>query len=141
MFAAMFGLFVWKIVARYALGDASAWADELVVILFLWVVFWGCAAVVPERQQIAFDLVLRRLPAGGQRVAVAVRTFFLGGLFLAALPGIVDYLGFLDRQRTPVLGWPLGLVYGCFGLFAAVTVVRAGVRLVRLAGPGWRGEV
>ncbi len=141
LFATMFALFAWKIVARYVLGSASAWADELVVVLFLWVVFWGCAFVVPERQQIAFDLLLRRLPPGGQRLVVAVRTLAIGGLFLAALPGIASYLLFLDRQRTPVLGWPLGAVYGCFGLFIAMTVLRAAFRLVRLAGPRWQREV
>ncbi len=46
LFGAMFCLFVYKIVMRYAFGDAVAWADELGVLLFIWVIFWGCAFVV-----------------------------------------------------------------------------------------------
>jgi len=48
----MFGLFGFKIVMRYAFGDSVAWADELGVLLFIWVIFWGCAFVVTDREQL-----------------------------------------------------------------------------------------
>jgi TRAP-type C4-dicarboxylate transport system permease small subunit len=141
LFAAVFCLFIYKMAMRYIWGDAVAWADELVVILFIWVIFWACAFVIPERQQITFDLVYRMFPPRGRRVIAIFRTVLLGGLFLAALPGIVDYLLFLQRQSTPVLEWPLGSVYSCFALLVAAVIVRAGLRLAALCGRRWRDSL
>lgn len=132
MFACVFAIFLLKVVMRYAAGDALAWADEISTILFVWLVFWANAFLVPDRQQIAFDLLVRHLPPRGQRVTEALRYLVVGGLFAWALPGVVDYLRFLWRERTPVLQWRLDWVYSCFGLFVMAVVVRQAIGLYRL---------
>lgn len=129
----MFAVFLLKIVMRYAAGDALAWADEVSTVLFVWLVFWANAFLVPDRQQIAFDLLHRHLPPHAQRAVGVVRLLVVGGLFAWALPGVVDYLRFLWRERTPVLGWRLDWVYACFGLFVAAVVVRAVLGIWALA--------
>jgi TRAP-type C4-dicarboxylate transport system permease small subunit len=141
MFACVFAVFLLKIVMRYTAGDALAWADEVSTVLFVWIIFWTNAFIVPDRRQIAFDLFYRYLPPGGRRVVAALRLLLVGGLFAWSLPGVVDYLRFLWRERTPVLQWRLDLVYACFGLFVAAVVVRAVWGLVRLARAGWRDGV
>ena len=110
MFACVFAVFMYKIALRYAAGDAVAWADEISVILFIWMVFCANAFVISERRQIRFDLVYRMLPAPGRRAAAIVRLLIVGGLFLWALPGVIDYLQFLWRERTPALGLRLDFV-------------------------------
>jgi len=141
MFAVMFALFVYKIVMRYAFGDAVAWADELAVLLFMWVIFWGYAFVVPDREQIAFDLVYRALPVTPRRVAGIVRAVLVGGLLAAALPTICGYLLFLNRTQTAVLRWPVGWVYSCFAVMIAAVVARSAVTVVRLCGSAWEREL
>src|SRR5258708_30800498 len=54
MFGCVFAVFAYKIVMRYVAGDAVAWADEVSVILFIWILFWGNAFVVEDHQQIKF---------------------------------------------------------------------------------------
>jgi TRAP-type C4-dicarboxylate transport system permease small subunit len=141
LFAVMFGLFFFKIVMRYAFGNAVAWADELGVLLFIWVIFWGCAFVVPDREQITFDLVEKALPPALRRAVAVARALLVGGLFAAALPTIVGYLQFLNHTQTPVLRWPVGWAYSCFALMVAAVVVRSAVSIVRLCGSGWRAEI
>jgi TRAP-type C4-dicarboxylate transport system permease small subunit len=141
MFVCVFAAFVYKIVMRYAAGDAVAWADEISVVLFVWIIFWANAFVVADRQQITFDLVTRLLPANGRRAAAVLRLLIVGGLFAWALPGVIDYTLFLWRERTPVLSLRLDLVYSCFALFAIAVVVRAIIELVRLVRPDWRRYV
>jgi TRAP-type C4-dicarboxylate transport system permease small subunit len=141
MFAAMFGLFVFKIVMRYVFGDSVAWADELGVLLFIWVIFWSCAFVVTDREQIAFDLVYKALPAPVRRAVAIARSVLIGGLFAAAAPAIYGYLLFLNHTLTPVLRWPVGWVYSCFGLLIAAIVVRSVVGVVRLCRSDWRTQV
>jgi TRAP-type C4-dicarboxylate transport system permease small subunit len=138
LFASVFAVFVYKIVMRYAAHDPIAWADEVSVILFVWVIFWANAFVVGDRQQITFDLVYQLLPQRAKRAAAMARLLLIGGLFAAALPGVVDYILFLWRERTPVLGLRLDLVYACFGLFVAAVGVRAAAGLAGLIGARWR---
>jgi len=141
MFACVFAAFIYKIVMRYIAHDAVAWADEVSVVLFVWMIFWANAFVVPDRRQIRFDLVVRLLPPPWQRAAAIARLVIIGGLFLWALPGVIDYIAFLWRERTPVLSLRLDFVYACFGLFAIAVVVRSGMELYQLARPGWRQHI
>ena len=137
MFAGVFLVFLYKIVMRYSAGDAVAWADEVSVVLFIWIVFLANGAMMDDSRQIRFDLLYRHLPPGGQRMAGIVRTVLVGGLLAASLPGAVDYTAFLWRERTPVLLWRLDVIYACFVVFMAAVLVRLLARLMRLLGPGW----
>jgi TRAP-type C4-dicarboxylate transport system permease small subunit len=141
MFGCVFAVFAYKIVMRYVAGDAVAWADEVSVVLFIWILFWGSAFVVEDHQQIKFDLVYRLLPESGRRTAAIIRLLIVGGLFLWGLPSVVDYILFLWRERTPVLGLRLDFVYSCFGLFVVVIVIRSAWTLVELVRPGWRRSI
>src|ERR1700680_3862965 len=89
MFACVFVAFIYKIAMRYAAGDAVAWADEVSVVLFVWIIFWANAFVVEARRQIRFDLVVRLLPPPWRRAAAIARVIIIGGLFLWALPGVI----------------------------------------------------
>src|SRR5712691_13118425 len=73
MFACVFVAFIYKIVMRYAAHDAVAWADEISVVLFVWIIFWANAFVVDDRRQITFDLVVRLLPPPWRRAAAIAR--------------------------------------------------------------------
>ena len=133
MFAVVFVTFCVKIGLRYAVGDAAAWADELSVAAFIWIVFLANGFVVADRRQIAFDLIHRNLSAGGQRVVEIARTLLIGGIFAASLPAVIDYTLFLWREKTPVLRWRLDILYSCFALFMVALLVRMAWALV---GPG-----
>src|SRR3954462_5228618 len=92
MFAAVFLIFNYKIVTRYLEHDEAAWADEVSVVLFIWIIFWANAFLVRDKEQITFDLVYRQVPDGAKRWMALARLMLIGGIFLWALPGSVDYL-------------------------------------------------
>jgi TRAP-type C4-dicarboxylate transport system permease small subunit len=141
MFAAVFLIFNYKIFTRYFEHSEAVWADEILVILFIWIIFWAQAFVVRDKDQITFDLVYRLLPAPTQRAAALARHVLVGGVFLWSLPGSLGYIRFLWREHTPVLNLPLDLVYSCFGLFLIAVVVRSFLGAGRLLGPRWRNEI
>ena len=62
-------------------------------------------------------------------------------MFLVALPTVYDFVRFLWRERTNALQWRLDIVYSCFVVFWVSVIVRAALKLVRLARPNWRDEV
>ena len=56
LFLGLFAVFVIQITARFALNQPLPWTDELAVILYIWVILWTAALVVPEREHVVFDL-------------------------------------------------------------------------------------
>ena len=138
MFAAVFLVFVYKIVMRYAAHDAVAWADEVSVVLFIWIVFLANGLLVEDRKQISFDLLYRHVSEPARRGIAIGRSVLIGGILLASLPGSLDYIAFLWRERTPVLLWRLDHVYACFGLFMVAVILRRLLAVRRLLGRNWR---
>jgi TRAP-type C4-dicarboxylate transport system permease small subunit len=142
MFAAVFLIFCVKIAMRYGAHDAMAWADEVSIILFIWIIFWANAFILGERDHIRFDLVTHAIRSPRiRRIMEVARGLLIGGLFLYAIPATVGYIAFLWRERTPVLNLPLDWVYLCFGIFVVTVPLRAAWTIVRLVRPGWRSLV
>jgi TRAP-type C4-dicarboxylate transport system permease small subunit len=134
MFAAVFVIFCAKIVARYGEHAEMAWADEVSSILFIWIIFWANAFILRERDHIRFDLVTHAVPPTARRWMAIAR----GVLFAYVAPGTIDYILFLWRERTPVLGLRLDYVYMCFGIFIVTVPLQAAWSVVRLCGRHWR---
>ena len=141
MFAAVFLIFNYKIITRYLEHDEAVWADEVSVILFVWIIFWASAFIVRDREQITFDLAYRPLPPRGKRIFAIARHLLIGGIFIWSLPGSIDYILFLWRERTPVLNLRLDFVYAGSGLFVVAVAVRSCVSLVLLLRRNWRAYI
>ncbi len=60
MLAVMFVAFIIQIVFRYLFNFPIGWTSELTVVMWLWLVLWGSAFVLKEREEIRFDLVYLR---------------------------------------------------------------------------------
>jgi TRAP-type C4-dicarboxylate transport system permease small subunit len=140
-FAAMFVLFLAGIFARYVLAKPIAWSDELIMVIFLWVVFLTEAFVISEKEQVTFDGIYDLVGERARRAIQAAGALAIAVMFLIALPTVFDFVRFLWRERTNALQWRLDIVYFCFVVYWAAVIVRAAFKLARLAGPNWRDEV
>jgi len=141
LFVAIFLIFIYAVVMRYVMHQPVAWADELNIILFLWVMFLAGGLVLRDDEHVAFDITWQFARPEGRRTMGIVAALAFGGLFLAALPGTWSYITFLWRERTSVLEWRLDWVYSCFLIFFVSIIVRFGASLVRLLGANWREHV
>lgn len=141
LFAAIFVIFIIAIVMRYIVHQPIAWADELNIILLLWVMFIAGALVLRDNEHVAFDIAWNAALPSGRRAMGIIAALAIGGLFLAGLPGTWSYITFLWRERTSVLEWRLDWVYACYLVFYVAVIVRFGARLVALIGPRWRQHV
>ena len=131
VFAVLFLSLVVQVVRRFVFGTPAAWTEELASIAFVWMIFWGTAFAVPLSAHVAVDFVVPRFAPRVQRALYALGLAALGGCFLWALPGTADYLRFMMRERTPVLDWPYGVVYGVFLAAAVMVVLRCLAAIVR----------
>ena len=125
LFLGLFVVFVVQIIARFALNQPLPWTDELAVILYIWVILWTAALVVPEREHVVFDLVWNSVGRRGRQVMVITGNLLVGGLALAGMPATWDYVHFMQREGTPVLGLPFMWVFMPFVLLMAALVVRS----------------
>ena len=125
LFLTLFIVFVIQVTARFGFNKPMAWTDEAAVILYVWAILWAAAFVVPEREHVVFDLLWNSV---GQRARQAMRisgNLMIGGLALCAIPASWDYVHFMAREGTPVLGLPFMWVFLPFVLLLAALVVRS----------------
>lgn len=141
LFALLFLVFVIQITARFVLGRPLPWTDEAATVLYLWAILWAAALVCRDREHVAFDLLYQSRSANTRRGMALLGAVLLAGLCAWALPGVLDYILFMQRESTAVLGLPFHVVFMPFALLLLALVVRNLVRAWRLLGPRWRAQL
>lgn len=124
LFLTLFGCLLVQIFARFVLDRPAAWTEEIAATAFLWVIFWGGAFVTPLSEHVAIDLLEARFGRRTRRISEALGLLVVGACFAWSLPGIIDYVQFMDRERTPVTDLPLSWVYAVFVAFVAMIAGR-----------------
>lgn len=125
LFLTLFGVFIVQIGARFGLNQPLPWTDETAVILYIWVILWAAAFVVPQREHVVFDLVWNSVGQRARQAMAIAGNLLVGGLAMAGLPATWDYVHFMQREGTPVLEIPLMWVYLPLVLLMAALVVRS----------------
>ena len=125
LFLALFGVFLVQIGARFGFNQPLPWTDEAAVVLYIWVILWAAAFMVPEREHVVFDLVWNSMGRRTRQVMRIVGNLMIGGLALVGLPATWDYVHFMAREGTPVLEIPMMWVYLPFVLLMVALVVRS----------------
>ncbi len=124
MLAVMFVAFVLQIVFRYFLNLPTGWSTELTVIMWLWLVLWGAAFVVSEREEIRFDLVCASAPRRARIAMGIVSGTALVVLYGAALPAAYDYVTFMKVEKSSYLGIRMDWLFSIFLVFLVASIVR-----------------
>lgn len=129
LFVTLFIVFVVQVTARFGFNKPMAWTDEAAVILYVWVILWAAAFVVPEREHVVFDLLWNSVSQRARQVMQIAGNLMIGGLALWGLPASWDYVHFMAREGTPVLGVSFMWVFMPFVLLLAALVVRSALAI------------
>ena len=132
LFAALFLTFIVQITARFGFNRPLPWTDELAVILYVWAILWAAAFMVPAKEHVVFDLVYNAVGRGTRRGMLLLGSVLVGALAAYAIPGSWDYVRFMAREGTPVLGLPFMWVFIPFVFLLLALVVRSAVHVVAL---------
>ncbi|MDR3411016.1 MAG: TRAP transporter small permease [Formivibrio sp.] len=124
LFSALFLVFVAQVTARFGFNMPLMWTDEMAVILYIWVIMWAAAFMVPEREHVVFDLLYHFVSHRVQRYMRIAGHLIIGGFSAWALPSSWNYIHFMAREGTPVIGLPLMWVFLPFALLLVSLVVR-----------------
>lgn len=125
LFLTLFVVFIIQITARFGFNKPLPWTDEAAVILYVWVILWGAAAVVPEREHVVFDLLWNSVNTRSRQVMRIVGNLLIGGLSAAAIPASWDYVHFMAREGSPVLGISFMWIFMPFVLLLIGLVIRS----------------
>jgi hypothetical protein len=125
LFMGLFGVFIVQITARFGFNKPLPWTDEAAVILYLWVILWTAAWVVPEREHVVFDLLWNSANLRTRQAMRIVGNLLVGGLAFVALPASWDYVHFMGREGSPVLGISFLWIYLPFVILLVAIVARS----------------
>jgi TRAP-type C4-dicarboxylate transport system permease small subunit len=142
LFLTLFVVFIVQVGARFGFNKPLPWTDEAAVVLYVWVILWAAAAIVPEREHVMFDLLWNLAPRPVRRVMRIVGNLVVGGLAGVAVPATWDYVHFMRRENTPVLGISFMLVFLPFVILMLALVLRSVWAIVgALRGQGLDAEL
>jgi TRAP-type C4-dicarboxylate transport system permease small subunit len=124
MLGAMFGAFLLQIAFRYAANLPIGWTHELSVILWLWLVLFGAAFVVSEREEIRFDIIYGAVGPRPRRIMGLVAAVAAVALYVLSLPAAIDYVTFMKVERTAYLKIRFDWLFSIYIAFVVATIAR-----------------
>ena len=132
LLAVMFVAFMVQIVFRYFFNFPIGWTSELTVVMWLWLVLWGSALVLGEKEEIRFDLVYS---AVGRRARIAMAIVFSVSIVLlygASLPASYAYVSFMKVEKSSYLKIRMDWMYSIYVVFLVAIIARYAWLLSRL---------
>ena len=124
MLAVMFAAFIIQIFFRYVANFPVGWTQELSVILWLWLVLFGAAFVVREREEIRFDIIYGAVGPKARRVMCVITAVALVALYGVSLPAVVDYVTFMKVEKTAYLKIRFDWLYSIYIVFVVAVIIR-----------------
>jgi len=115
LLAIVFVSFILQIAFRYLLGWPVGWT---------WLVLWGAAFVVRQRDEIRFDILYSTVSERLRRGFVIVTGLALAAIFAVSLPAAVDYVTFMRVERASYIGLRLDYVFSIYILFSLAVIAR-----------------
>jgi TRAP-type transport system small permease protein len=116
LFFALFIVFIVQVVARFIFDKPLPWSDEAAVILYVWIILWACAFMVATKEHVVFDLLWNSANPTLRKVMLLLgHGMFAVLAFMAVLP-CWDYIEFMSREQTAVMGLSFQWVFFPFVL-------------------------
>jgi TRAP-type C4-dicarboxylate transport system permease small subunit len=125
LLAVVFVSFILQIVFRYVLGWPVGWTLEVSTLAWMWLVLWGAAFVVRERDEIRFDILYSSVSARLRRGFAVVAGLALAAAFVVSLPAVVDYVTFMRVEKASYIGIRLDYLFSIYVVFALAVIARA----------------
>jgi len=132
LLAAMFLAFVIQVVFRYVFNFPVGWAAELTVATWLWLVLFGSAFVLAEKEEIRFDLIYSSVGARARIGMAIVSALALVVLYGASFKASFDYVSFMKVEKASYLKIRMDWMYSIYVIFLAAIIVRYLWLLARL---------
>ncbi|MCS5574124.1 MAG: TRAP transporter small permease [Pseudomonadales bacterium] len=125
---ALFLTFLLQIFSRYVLSDPFGWTLELCLSLWIWVVFWGNAFIVDNKDHVRFDLIYQESPGRIRRLFGLVSAIAIAIAMAISIYPTWDYIDFMQIQKSPSLQIPFKTIFSVYLVFLVAVALSYGWR-------------
>ena len=141
MLAVLFFTFLLQIFSRYILKDPFGWTLELCLILWLWIVFFGCSFAVRDQDHVKFDIFYYATPKKVQLIFSIISAIgvivIMGYSFLPT----IDYIDWMKMRKTTTVKIfnnkiPLSYIFSVYGIFLLSVIIQYIWKLFNLMKSG-----
>ena len=122
-FVIMFLVFIAQIFSRYILRAPLAWAYEVTVSCYLWLVVLGACYAQRNRSHVTFTLLTDKLPMRVQAAFIGLGSLLIAVAFIWSFVPSIDFVDFMKAQKTSVLKITLNIVYAPYIPFLAFNIL------------------
>jgi len=120
---ALFLTFLLQIFSRYVLSDPFGWTLELCLSLWIWVVFWGNAFIVDNKDHVRFDLIYQESPSQIRRVFGLVSAIAISIAMAISVYPTWDYINFMQIQKSASLQIPFKTIFNVYMIFVVAVAL------------------
>jgi len=124
MLGSMFVCFLTQIGFRYILGWPVGWTIEYVSMTWLFCILFGYAFVVRNPEIIRLDIVYTAMPRNIQRAMDVIAQTFCAAVMLWSLPQAIDYINFMQIERTAYMRVNFALLFSIYVPFSIAVSIR-----------------
>ncbi len=124
LLAVIFVSFIVQIGFRYLFNWPVGWTAELSVVAWLWLVLWGAAFVLKDKEEIRIDFLSAH---AGRRVRIAmgiVGSASIVVLFGMSLPAAYDYVSFMKVEKSSYLNTRFDVLFSIYIIFSVAVIGR-----------------
>jgi len=141
MLAVLFFTFLLQIFSRYILKAPFGWTLELCLILWLWIVFFGCSFAVRDQDHVKFDIFYYATPKKVQLIFSIISAIgvivIMGYSFLPT----IDYIDWMKMRKTTTVKIfnnkiPLSYIFSVYGIFLLSVIILYIWKLINLLKSG-----
>jgi TRAP-type C4-dicarboxylate transport system permease small subunit len=128
--AALFFTFLLQIFSRYVLHSPLSWTLELCSILWVWIVFFGCAFLVRDKDQVSFDILYFSVSKKTQLIFSIISAIALIIIIAWSFLPTIDYIDWMKIRKTTTIKipfiWkkiPLSYIFSIYGIFMISIII------------------
>lgn len=122
-FVIMFVTFVLQIFFRYILRQPLAWAYEVTVSCYLWLVILGACYAQRDHGHVTFTLITDKMPIRGRAFCTFMGSLLICVAFAWAFVPSLKFVLMMKMQKTSMLKIGLNIVYFPYVVFLALTIL------------------
>lgn len=140
-FTIMFLVFILSIFFRYFLNMPLTWPYEVTIFGFMWTALFGTNYTRRKHAHVKFTLTYDKATPRGKAIIRIIGNGTIALLLAASFPATLEYIQFLDYQKSTVLRIPFDIAYGPYLVFLVLTTAHCVYDIVLDAKKLVRGEL
>ena len=124
IFLVLFLCFVSTIVLRYFFRKSLSWGNELAVLCYMWIMFWGCGKAIENDEHVVFSLIYDKCSPKVQMLMKVAYNLILAVLVSLAFKPSLNLM-LKNTMKTGILKIPYKIAFAPFFWMLGEIIVRS----------------